>query len=210
MEQTSRSQVGGHSPVFDLSQASARSRMATRGLRRTALGVACFLALLGVIVVFTTSWRALLDGTLSVYQTFDTLVLLGIVIGGLLGSYWLVVYRTPSATAILVDETGFELIHYRTRHVSKLWSDPKLEFELIDFSDVNPSALSIPEFPYSIRVRGSESLLTRPAFEAISAQVRAHRLVELVVRGSSWRYPTETTPLIHRVSAAHDDRQAAA
>ena len=186
---------------FDLSQASTRSRSSRRRSVRILIGLVALLAVLGVVLVLTTRWVALFTGSLSFYQTVDPLVLLVIVLGGLIGSYWLVVLQWPSAIALRVDNIGFELTYHRRRRVSRSWSDPNLEVELIDYSGVNPHALTVHDFPYSVRLGWTESLLTREAFEAMSGQVQGHRLVEQVVRGSTWRYPAEASPVVHHVSA---------
>jgi MFS superfamily sulfate permease-like transporter len=164
-------------------------------------GVAALLAVVGVMLVVTTRWGALFNGSLSFYQTFDALVLLVIVVGGLVGSYWLVAIQWPSATVLRIDDIGFELTYRRGRRISKSWLDPRLEFELIDFSGVNPSALSVPEFPHSVRLGWAESLLTREAFDAMTGQIHGRQLVEVAAKGSTWRYPAEASPMVYHISS---------
>jgi MFS superfamily sulfate permease-like transporter len=191
----------GSRSSFDLSQASARSWSSRRRSVRILIGVTALLAVVGVMLVVTTRWGPLINGSLSFYQTFDAMVLLVIVVGGLVGSYWLIAIQWPSATALRVDDTGFELTYRRRRRIYRSWSDPNLELELIDYSGVNPTALTVPEFPYSVRLGWAESLLTREAFDVMTGQIQGRQLVEVVARGSTWRYSAEASPLVHHISS---------
>lgn len=193
----------GPSTVFDLSQPSARIWPTTRRMRRVAIGVAVFLVLIGVDLVVTTRWGAYFAGSLSVYNTIDVSVILLVVIVGVGALTWDASKRAPSAITLRVNDSGFELAYPRGRHATKLWSDPNLKFELADFSHIEPSRLAVPDFPYSLRLRGRDSSLTRDAFEAMTAQVQHHQLGDAKAPGSRWSYAGGARPVILRVRGRH-------
>ena len=189
----------GPAAVFDLTQPSARIWPTIRRMRRVAIGVAVFLVLIGMVLAVTTRWGAYFTGSLSAYNTIDVSVILLMVVVGVGALGWDASKRAPSAITLRVSDAGFELTYPRGRHVTKLWSDPNLKFELSDFSHIESSLLAVPEFPYSLRLRGRESSLTRDAFEAMTAQVQHHQLANETASGSRWLYTGGGRPRIQRV-----------
>jgi len=202
MTPTQRAGGEDRSQLFDLSTASAGSWASKRRLVGIVIGLVVLLTLGGVTVLTTTPWGALFAGSLSFFQGFDALVLLGTVVGGLIGSYWLLALQYPSAVELRIDSSGFELTFRRRGQTRRSWSDPKLELQLIDYSRMEPSALATPAFPYSIRVGWARSLLTREAFEAMTEQIQLRGLEEQIIRGSPGASGHDMSPLVHRVSSS--------
>lgn len=104
----------------------------------------------------------------------------------------------PSAIRLSVTGTDFTLTHLDGRVVRKAWSDPALDFELGDASDVNPAKL-LSGVPYSITVDGVHSQLTKEAYVEMLNQVSQHGLIDSVARGSRWVFSADANPLIHHI-----------
>lgn len=186
------------SRTFDLTAASAKLWPFTRRSLMVEVGVTILLIVMG-LVVLAGSWSRLAADSLTMYQAFDLSVIAVIVIGGSLGLLRLASRRVRGAVTLKVDYSGFELIYPSGRRTVCSWRSPRLVFDLADFSDANPTSLPTFDFPYSIVIRGVQSLLTPEAFIAMKAQVTEHRVVESAQRGGTWRFPSDANPMIYRV-----------
>lgn len=165
------------------------------------VGVAILLIVMG-LVVLAGSWSRLAADSLTIYQAFDLSVIAVIVIGGSLGSLRLATRRVRGAVALKVDGSRFELIYPSGRHVVSTWRDPGLDYDLLDFSDANPKSWPTYDFPYSIRIRGVQSLLTEEAFTALRSEIVRHRVVGSAQRGGGGFWPADATPMVYRVRSA--------
>ena len=105
------------------------------------------------------------------------------------------------AILLLVDDVGFDLAYPDGRQVRTTRSDSRLQFELIGCSNANPSKLRTPGLPYSITVRGANSLLSNEAYSVIIREVANRGLVDSIARGSRWVYTLDASPMIHHIRA---------
>ncbi len=141
-------------------------------------------------------------GSLSSYQVFDLSTITVLVVGGIAGLLYLLRRRIQGAVYLRVDDVGFELVYPNGRLDARAWSDPSLSFELIDFTNLDPSRLPTSDFPYSIRIRGVQSLLTEEAYQAMMANILLHKLQDSADRGKGWIYPAGSTPIVHKVRSS--------
>jgi hypothetical protein len=191
----------GTSVDFDLRDASRQFLPFVIRRRRILIGSVVFVAALLVITIVSPS-KSGVGPHQSPYLTINTVTALAC-LSAVLGANLAVLSRErPGADRLTVAETGFELDYPGGRKVGVLWTDPHLEFELMDCTQVNPSKLGTPGLPYSIRLNGRRSLITKDAFFEMLAQVENRNLVDIRTRGSRWFFPADANPVIHRIHPA--------
>jgi hypothetical protein len=194
-------EIGASEPYrqFELGSVSGKLTKYTSRRRHVGIGAVIFLAAFALFFVALDA-TAIADRNLSAFQILDlAIAIVGVstIIGMVIPS---VIKLRASAIRLRVDELGFELDYPDGKSVRTLWSDPKLSFELIDCSDVNPTKL-LAGVPHFISVRGVRSLLTKDAFQAMVDGVAKHGLVDSVTRGSRWIYSGDANPLVHHIHA---------
>jgi len=187
--------------LFDLSQASALLYPFTRRSLYVSLFLVCFLIVLAVVIL-VVDWHGIVSHSLDSYQIFGVVVVLGLAVFGLGVTLPLIPRQRKGASAVRVSDEKLDLIYDDGKHDLGSWTDARLGFELIDFSDADPSVLPTSEFPYQINFEGRMSLLTEPAYRAILYQVASHGLQDRVARGGTWRFPARANPLIHHIRAS--------
>src|SRR5271157_4863412 len=152
--------------TVDLAEDDSRRQFELKGLnaelfrfqthkRRVLLGTVIFLSALGMLFA-AVDWSAIATGTLSLVQLFGLLIVLGVSVGGIAASVSSILRIRKGASYLTISNLGLELSYPDGEGVRILWSDPRLSFELIDCSEVNPSKL-LSGNPYSISVRGVRS-----------------------------------------------------
>ncbi len=160
----------------------------------------CFLVALGLAVV-GVNWRGIVSRSLDWYQLFGLVVLLALVAFGLGVTLPLLARQKKGATGLRVTDEGFELIYGDGKSERRSWTEPGLHFELLDFSDADPSVLPTADFPHQLSLNGRMSLLTEGAFSAMLDQVAGHGLGDRVAPGGTWRFPARANPIIHHIHA---------
>lgn len=185
---------------FDLRRASVRLGPFVRRFRRDSFIGIVFLAVFG-LVIFGVSWSSITRGALSGYQAFDLAVVAVMVVGGVSLLLWQLRRHVLGAVSLEVNDHEFELVYPSGKRTVVSWSDPSLEFTLLDFTGADPSVLRTAEYPYRISIQGIESLLTNEAYEALASETKRLGLDDAIERGSTWRYPARAIPTIHRIHA---------
>jgi len=102
------------------------------------------------------------------------------------------------ADFVRVNSTYLELFFPDGRSISLSWIDSRVSFELYDASST-PRTSILATSPFFLRIRGTESTLSREAYEQIFAQASDHNLISRSLRGSRWVYPRAVAPIIHHV-----------
>jgi hypothetical protein len=186
---------------FDLSEASANLWPFTLHKRRALIGAVGGLVAFALFFILLDA-HAIASRSLAGFQAIDLLIVLGGVIAILVctGVVTAILRLKKGALLLRVDNLGFDLVYPNGATIRTLWGDPSLSFDLLDLSDINPTKLGTGP-PYSIMVRGVQSLLTSDAFTTLVGQARRHGLHEAITRGSRWIYSSDANPLIHRIRA---------
>jgi len=182
---------------FDLSEESRK--LSPYILRKRRIEFATIVALFGLGIVFSTAYGpALARGSISIDRLTVLLAIIGLLIWTCALSLPGIVNSYLSAIQLLIDARGFSLLFPGGKSIRMEWSDPALEFELIDCTDVEPSKV-LTGVPYMISTRGAVSLLSEGAFHALLTQVQTRGLIDSPRRGSRWIYTAGANPMIHHI-----------
>lgn len=184
--------------LFDLKEESAKLWRVTAHRRRVLLGTVVFLAAIGALA-FAIQFRPILTGSLPAADVVDLSIIFGTVIGGICVTVPIIVRLRRGAVLLRVDSDDFRLTYADGADLSVSWTDPRLSFDLIDFSKVNPARLRLRENPYSLTIGGVNSVLSRDAYSALTEQAIAHGLIFTTQRGTRWFVPPDAVPTIHHI-----------
>jgi hypothetical protein len=173
---------------FDLRTLNLNLNQSKRRLAVVSWGFALFLA--AVACVLTLSYvPLLLNRSIAEYQFLTFIVavpvLVALVVTLARGLRW----KKPGAEWIRLSPHRLEVAFPGRPSVVLDWSDPKLQFELHDYSGVRSEGLSIFA-RYFLLIGGTDSALTPEAFRAIEDQIAACGLLEQVESASQWRAPS--------------------
>ncbi len=102
------------------------------------------------------------------------------------------------ADIVRVNDSGLEIIFPSGRPISIGWEEPRISFELYDFSSAPRSSVLV-DSPYFLRTKGTESVLSGEVYQQIFARAQQHDLIVKSTRGSRWIYPAAVAPVVHYV-----------
>jgi hypothetical protein len=122
-----------------------------------------------------------------------------VVFGLVLLLFWDIPKRVRGAISLRLDSSGIQLTFLNGRQTKMGWSDPELEFKLVDFSGATSKWIQWPDLPQSILVHRVESRLTPAAYEALLGEIARHGLIDQVTKGGRWIYPSDASPTIREI-----------
>lgn len=171
-----------------------------RSKRRLAvISVAFAVLLAAVALVFVVADApGLLNGKTTGIRLLTFAVAAPVLLALVAVLLWGLRWKRPGAEWIRVRPQDLELRFSNRPPILLLWSDPRLWFELDDYSDVQSPRLSIVA-RYFVRIEGTDSALSPEAFRAIERQVDAHGLLEQVRPASQWKAPAGVA--VHSIRA---------
>ncbi|MGA8536983.1 MAG: hypothetical protein WB789_06280 [Thermoplasmata archaeon] len=184
---------------FDLTEVSARLAPLASRKRWIFIGVIAFLLAFGSLI-FGAKAEGLPYRSFDAYAIADLGLILAIVVVGLGIAVPAAIRAGPPAIRLSIDDSGFDLTYPNGSIARTKWLDPRLRFDLVDMTQVNPAKL-LSGNPYSVMVRGSQSALTPEAYMSLLAEVSSHGLVDDATLGSRWVFDADADPLIHRIRA---------
>jgi hypothetical protein len=187
----------GRDEEYDLDAASRNLYPYTLRRRRVALVGVAFMLVLGLVVVALQA-PAIANRSISGYDLLGFILLVGMVATWVPIALSFAFKLRKGAVRLRVNGQGFDLTYPDGAHSRIAWSDPKLEFELMDASEVNPARL-LAQPPYSVSIGGVRSLLTKEAYDGMLRAVGDHGLSDITERGSRWIYPADANPRNHRI-----------
>jgi F0F1-type ATP synthase membrane subunit c/vacuolar-type H+-ATPase subunit K len=176
-----------------------------RAKLRDALAAGFLVALCAVIAAVGTAVGAaqIASGTANGPRLF----VLFAAVGGFLAILTIFLRRFHNkrrgGESLQITSTMIELTLPSQRRIQLVWEDPDLNFELQDFSGVDPAMMS-SKTPYFLVAVGIQTALSREAFEAILAQVKDRRLQDRFGPASGWFAPTGMTT--HAIGSSSADR----
>jgi hypothetical protein len=185
------------SAQFDLGRVADRLDPLLTKRRRILDGMVAFLSILGALILALKE-PEIVAGSLSFWGWVGLWTILGGSIGGSVAILVLLHRLRRSARRLRMDATGFDLYYPDGAIVRTQWTDPRLKFDLVDMSHVNPSKL-LSGVPHSITVRGVNSQLTPEAYFSILAEVTGRGLEDTTNQGSRWVFDSDAVPIIHRI-----------
>jgi len=177
----------GPSDDFDLRSLNHDLNLSKGRLTVTSVAFALLLAAVAIVLALSYGPR-LLNGSLNGLQLLVVVVAVPVLSALVIFLVWGLRSKRPGAEWIRVGSQDLELRFPNRRSTTLSWSDPKLRFDLHDYSQVQSDILSI-QARYFLEIQGTDSALTPEAFRAIETQVTAHGLFDQMRTASSWRAP---------------------
>jgi hypothetical protein len=176
---------------FDLRSLNQDLNRSKRPLAMTSVALAVVLS--AVALLFGVSdvprW---LNGSITGLQFLAFVVAVPVIATLVVVLAWGLRSKRPGAEWAHVSSKSLQLRFPNRRSILLSWSDPKLRFDLHDYSKVQPGVLSI-QARYFLDVEGTDSALTPEAYRSIVDQVGAHGLSDQERAVSSWRAPAGVT-----------------
>jgi len=172
---------------FDIRSLNQDLNRSKKRLAVTSVMFALLLAAVAVVLVLSYG-PSLVNGSLKGLQLLVFVVAVPVLSALVVLLTWGLRSKRAGAEWIRVGSQGLALRFPNRRSTTLSWSDPKLRFDLHDYSKVQSGFLSI-QARHFLDVHGTDSALTPEAFRAIVDQVSAHGLIDQEHTVSSWRAP---------------------
>ena len=179
--------VNEHNVEFDLRSLNINLNQSKRRLAVASVAFAILLAAVAIVLIVSYVPR-LLNSSITELQLLVFIVALPVLSALVVILGWGLRWKKPGAESIRVGPWNLELRFPKRPAIILNWSDPKLRFELHDYSGTRSTRLSIVA-RYFILIDGTDSALSLEAFRAIEEQIAARRLLNQVRNASQWRAP---------------------
>ncbi len=177
----------GQSEEFDLRSLNQDLNRSKRLLAVTSLAFAILLSAVALVFVVSDA-PGLVSGSLTGVKLLVFVVAVPVLAALVVMLAWGLRAKRGGAERIRVGPQNLELRFANRTSILLSWSDPKLRFELHDYSEVQSTRLSIIA-RYFLLLKRSDSALSPEAFRAIENQINIHGLRERVLPASQWRAP---------------------
>jgi hypothetical protein len=161
--------------TFDLAPLAKELDSNSRPARISTIAVPAFMV--GLLAVFVAVLAPRVEaGSLSYLGWYGLLVIAGATVLLLVMARHMFWGARRAAVAVSVRPEGLELVYPEGRVSHLLWSDPRLQFQLDDLTDV-PQSRKVLSTNYIVTEKTRTSALSNDAYTAILAEARANAVV---------------------------------